>query len=740
MLKLAEISGLEHAARWLAASLLAPAAETRPQAIAALQHLLSTAPSRAARRALAARALEQSDASAGQAALSDDDETFSVADRVALAALTGGGRQALAPWLAGLAGDPRLGPLSDAASSAAAPAASPAVPSVGGEAERTEVGLGRAVIAQLADEADPTLLSSASGSLREDPSRRAPRPAVGPGAEPHGEEPPRRGRSALAEWPGEGTPEERRDRHAAAALVLEMAGDSDAASREYAAVVGADPTHEGAVRALVAHAPAAGGAELLASLARESSDPALSGLLLTEAALRLGDDPAAEALIEQAAEENPRLPFAVMLGMGRARARGDAPGVIKWLRARREGTSDPVERALDSVREALLVADSDSTLALSLLEEALAARPHDVGLRELCERMSPSSGTDRGSWREEVAGTAAPADRGGLLLDAALEYERAGDIDAAARAAHAAAELGGELVKITAERLAASGPGAAGLADELLTRAREEQDPKRQRELYERLGSLDRARGESSAMLWDTAILESNPGYLPSLRRLEHEYIGTGRNEELEPIAATLAELEDRSEASAHAQLAARARLLAENPTGAREMVNLAVKLEPPPLWALRTLSSLARNSGDDDASFKMDSHLSERASRAMDAATLALRASEAATRLDKVAEAKELLDRAVELMPEHLIALSTQSEVLEEGGRLRASSRGHGVRCCRELRRCTSSGGLVRRRRAVDRPGRRSRARSHVPGAGRGLGSPFRGRLRATANAVRRQ
>lgn len=475
--------------------------------------------------------------------------------------------------------------------------------------------------------------------------------------------------SAIAEWPGDESPEERRDRNAAAALISELGGDLDDAGRRYAAVLGADPTHEASVRALVAQAPPPGAAELLTALAEAIPEPAHSSLLLTEAALRLGEDPAAAALIERAAEADPKLPFAQIQGEVRARARGDAGGVVEWLRARRDGTTDPIERALDNVREALLVADGDTTLAVSLLEEALTARPGDVGLRELCERMSPGSGSDRGAWREEVAQTAAETDRAGLLLDAALEYEKAGDIEAAARAAHEAASLGGELVKITAERLAASGPGAAALADTLLTRAREEEDVQLRRELYERLGSLDRARGESSAMLWDTAILESEPGYLPSLRRLEHGYVGSGRAEELEPVAASLAGLLDRSEAQAHALFAMRGRRGSGDVNGAREMVTLAAKQEPPPLWALRAQSALARQSGDDAASYEADAHLSERASRAIDAATLALRASEAATRLGKVSEAKELLDRAVELMPEHLIALSTQAEVLEKSG-----------------------------------------------------------------------
>jgi cellulose synthase operon protein C len=107
----------------------------------------------------------------------------------------------------------------------------------------------------------------------------------------------------------------------------------------------------------------------------------------------------------------------------------------------------------------------------------------------------------------------------------------------------------------------------------------------------------------------------------------------------------------------------------------ARELVDLAFRQENPALWALRAESAHARVAGDDVSLLSADRQLSERANRAIDAATLALRAAEAATRLGQLSVAKELLDRATEMVPEHPVALTTLAEVLESTGDLRGAA-----------------------------------------------------------------
>src|SRR6185436_16654133 len=108
------------------------------------------------------------------------------------------------------------------------------------------------------------------------------------------------------------------------------------------------------------------------------------------------------------------------------------------------------------------VADSDLDLAERLLYEAIKARPNDIALRELYERVAPTESVDRAAWRERVAEASDPGLKAHLLAEAALEYARAGDNAAATRTGLEAAGLGaGELTLMRAERLAERGPGAA---------------------------------------------------------------------------------------------------------------------------------------------------------------------------------------------------------------------------------------------------------------------------------------
>ena len=668
--ELATLSGLELGARWLAASLLATDSSTRPKAIALLRQIIEDTDSPAARRALAARSLEQGDPS-GLASLLEgheaDSADLTAADRTSLAALTGAPSTLVDRWLARIETDPRLTPLTAAAASATRPPDAPLGPACGSEAKRAGLALGRALVASQAEGAEPGLLRStleAYAVAREDDplvSVLEGELALSAGAA---------GRVAhsIAATAGAEGPSGERDKHLAAGLLLEIGRDADSAARQWASALGADPGAEPPARALMAAATPSGAADLLVGLADAVSDEPRKALLLVEAALRVGmaseDFP---ALLDRAIESAPGLPFAHRLGKQQARQRGDAEALLGRLRRRRAASDDPIESALDAIREALLIADTEREAAATLLETASGARPTDVALHELAERLSPAGGSSRGAWREAVAASAEGPTRVRLLLEAALEYERADDLAAAARVADAAASTdGSDFARITAERLAAHGAGGAALAERLIAAAKVATDPHAQRELYDRLSELDRTRGDkSSALLWQNAILETNPKSLKALRALEHAYIGEGRVDELEPIATTLAELLDRNEANAHAMLAAR--LCSKQDTAKiRQLAERALAHAPPSLWALRTLSVVARDPKDDELALRVDKELSERVARAIDSATLALRAGEAAMRLGRLDDARGLLDRAVELVPDHPVALARQAEALE--------------------------------------------------------------------------
>ena len=680
--ELARIDGLERGALWLASSLFASASASRPRSIQLLQRLLEQGPDPLVSRALAARALEQGAPDALQAAIRQPGDAgdeaaptdpFTAADRAALGALTDGGAEGVRQSLEELAADESLRPLAAACEASSLPPGQLPTISSGEERSRSEVQLGRAVAAAVAKEHAPDLLRTASESFAithpDHPLSRVLALELALSAHDAANV-----AEALAAWPGDDEDGEAvRDRHLAAGLAYEAGGNSEAAMRQYASAAAADATYEAAARVLASRAAPHGAAELLLALARACGDDAQRALLLIEAAVRRGDEnpEGYQALLAEAAEAMPSLPFAYRLGEQHARANGDVERLVQWLQRRRDASTDEVERAMDEVREAQLVADSDLELAASLLEQASQARPGDVALRSLHDRLTPGARASKGEWREQLAGSLEPDQALPLLLEAALEFKRAGDAEGAARAAVAAVQRGSnELAEIAAERNAGAGPGSAALSEDLLSRARAAEDPTVERELYERCSKLDRARGDqSSALLWQTAILEHEPQYLPALRRLEQAYIEAGREDELGPVAATLAPLLDANEATAHAILAARIRARSGQWLETRDLVDIAVGSESPSLWALRQLSALARATGDDEAVLKADRWLCDLSTRGIDAATLALRAAEAAARLGNLPEASALLERAVELVPEHLVALTTRAEVLDSTG-----------------------------------------------------------------------
>jgi Tfp pilus assembly protein PilF len=678
LMSLARVPGLDRAALTLAAALLAPSSETRPLAIQALECLLAVDPSSKARRALAARALEQGSPSVLTTALAEpasdeDSPTISHSDRIALLSLTGSDVTSHRAAIDALLGDEELWPLA-AAALACRDDELPAAALPRSDAAKTSLLLGRC-LARLRPDL-PALERNAALEA-----------TVSAYAQAHPEAPIARMLAlelavdqvqaaavarSLSEWPpGErGSETAERDRLLLTALIHEIGGDREGAKRDYASAFAVDPRSEIAVRALLDDTAPNQSSLLLAELAEGLDDAARAALLFSEAAIRMGseDSEAFEKLLGQANDLDPTLPFATRYGEQAARTRADLDTLLRWLRLSRDATQDPRARAVDLVREALLVADSDLDLATSLLREAVKARPEDVALRELEERLRPDDDSERGAWREAAAQRLSDAGRADLLLEAALEYERALEHEKAAQTAAAAAREGGhELAALEADRLAARSSLAAALSERLFAMARDETDARAQRELYARLSALDELRGEaSSSLLWHNATLENAPDHLPALRRLEHEYLGTGREEDLEPVAARLSRLLDANEAAGHARLVAHLRAKRVDFSGVVEMTSFALDSDQAPIWALRALSAAAQAVEDDELSLRTDRELSQRTARPAESAALSLRAAEAATRLGKLDEARTLLDRAVELCPQHYVALTTHAEILE--------------------------------------------------------------------------
>jgi tetratricopeptide (TPR) repeat protein len=680
--RLREDEGLRGGAGWLGAALAAPSKATRAEAVDALREVTGGSHGPLARRALAARAIELGDAAAARAATeAADTAAFSPIDRVVLAALTGGAIDDARPWISACENDPETKAVAAAASAVLTdPARSDRdLVAVGQPDGQASVTLGRALAAAAgAPDAAAALdarhalaravhalseLDEASGVARAlsleldlvsgDAARVA---------------------EKIAGWRGSES-EAEAEVSIAAAVLTEAAGERDAADRAWSRVLEAEPTNVAATRARAAQATPAEAARLVAELAQASAEGPQAALLLGEAALRLsdaGDADAADPLLRRAVDMEPKLPFAVDLAQRAARMKGDRDGLLEWLRARRDASADPIDRAHDLVREALLLSDSDATAAGALLEEALRGRPADVGLRELYERLAPERPADAAAWREARANEAQGSEAARLALEAALEHERDGDLERAAACARRAVELGDtELAPIATYRLALRGHGAGDLVDSLLPLAREATDPVDRREIYERLAELDeRGRGDvGSGLLFRRTILEETPGHLPTLRRVASALIAEGRDDELEPIALETAKATDGTESVAHATVSARLRLRASGWDETLEPVQLAYGRVPRGLWVLRQMAAHGRARGEFALAREAEQQLAERMERPHEAATLLLRAAQSARRAGDDEGARALLERAAEAAPEHVLVHLELAAVLESAG-----------------------------------------------------------------------
>ncbi len=483
---------------------------------------------------------------------------------------------------------------------------------------------------------------------------------------------------ALQVWgAGWGSREEGAIGALAAAIVSERAGDRVRALDAFKAARTADPANEASLRAVAS----LGQVDIVAEMnefADDLGEGPRAAIARLEAVARsegILPEPTRAHLLDRAHSAAPSLPMASFLAERIARRAGDIDELIRWIREHRAGTSDPVERALDAVREALLVADREPALAGERLEEAHRAHPGDMALRELYERVGAESAHARASWREHRSAACSGEARALLLLDAAREYERAGDEEGALRCAEAAGAIDAFLGRVARERSELRARRGARLTEELLGIAKEAAEPSQRIEAYERLATLDATlqQDPASSMLWHRTILEERPEHLRSLRYVEEHLIGEGRGDELEPVATALARVlrGTGAECSAHAELAVHLHLRTPDARWdeTRELVEIAASEVDPSLWALRMRQAHARARGDDATFLAATLPLLERTSRPSEVVALLILSGEAALRLGQLEQARALLERATREDPQDVFGWTLLADVCRRAG-----------------------------------------------------------------------
>jgi tetratricopeptide (TPR) repeat protein len=662
---LQQLRTIGEGALWLASTLAACDREARAKVIEPLEVLQNGPHPVLASRALADAKLELGDVE-GARAIVTVGRTFTDAEQVAFGALTQAPSADLAAALSELSALPECAALAVAVESIVDRDA--ASFTVGDPASRSLAALGRALARDEADLETRMLdvaAANADGSVVRalELETHAESGAVGDLA------------VALAAWPTRHDTglDEERDRALAAALVYEFGGASEQALEEAHRALELDPASEAAARICLAHDNDSAPALLEALAAREGDTPLRGALWLIEAALRRterGEN--VQELLERAHELAPDLPFASALGSRLGRAAGDLDAVLRWVRRRRDASDDLVETAHELVREALLVAGEDESLAASLLDQACVARPEDVALRDLFDRLSPEPRADRPAWLAARADASEGASRARFALQAAWAFEQQGDLERAAHYAALADEAGPTpLAGVVKERLDALGPGAAAMRESLIEAARNAPTKAEEREAYEKLAELDAGprRDPEGSLLWHRSILEIDPASLPSLRRLEHSLVAEGREDDLEPLFADLAKYVDGAEAAAHARAAARLRLRVQPWENTQALVERAASAGDSNLWALRQLFAHARARGDHAGIFRAARALGYETDQPFEQAALFFRAAEAAAGSDRRDEALELVAEVLDRVPEYAPAHLLQVELLVQGG-----------------------------------------------------------------------
>ncbi len=436
------------------------------------------------------------------------------------------------------------------------------------------------------------------------------------------------------------------------ALLSERAGDKQRAAVAYNHARTFVPGSDGLLRIVSSVDESFDLPFALDSASEQAPNPHASALMRLEAAeraRRVSTDHT--ELLARAHQAEPSLGIASFLLQRGARRRGDVDDVLRWVAERAKLATDPLEAAIENVREALFLSERDPEASREKLESAHGVRPDDFALRELLERLWPQSPQSGAEWRAKYAPSAVGPARAVRFVEAALV---ASPHDAR-RYANEAASSGDPLARALLEQTEITSGDIGRLTEQLLDEARSASDVRGRREAYERLADIEHLQlhqqgGTRDA--WFKAILDREPLHMPALRALEHFYLGQGSDAELEPIAEKIAYAlggKPGGECAAHAQLAARLKLRGGmvDFEGMRPLVELAAQQPEPPLWSVRAKNAHARVTRSTQAILDTAVLLSERTARAGEVAALCRRGSEAALELNSEQVARGLLERA---------------------------------------------------------------------------------------------
>lgn len=452
------------------------------------------------------------------------------------------------------------------------------------------------------------------------------------------------------------------DRETLAALLYEAGGEEQLAHHAWQQVRTARNSREVAIRAILEGSANDEKRSILEETAEslDVQDERAPYLMLEAAMLAMGSEQTdIQRLLEHAHAISPDLILPMTMGEDFARNMGNTEAALDWLSKRSESTDDAVESALIAAQEAIILMSKDAMSAELSVLRAIEYIPTDTTLHELRNHLAPASSLTES--QSQATDELPDQQKLEILCQHAARAAWFGDWrvanDTAIRLAQAEAPTVGIL---WAEQAAIGGNHYPKLFEKLFSLARAESDPVVQREYYERLARIDPNAGqEGSVDLWQNAIIERTPGHLPALRGLERSIVRRGRWLDLASISEKLMQELDRNEALGYSWLTSTLHTYAGNWATGERFVDWAARQEPAPLWSLRRQLTHALAKSDWATAHAIECRLAERASYAGDATALTVRSAESAARLEQWDTAFARLKSALDLTPDHVVALS---------------------------------------------------------------------------------
>ncbi|MCS6797487.1 MAG: hypothetical protein NZ898_02970 [Myxococcota bacterium] len=354
-----------------------------------------------------------------------------------------------------------------------------------------------------------------------------------------------------------------------------------------------------------------------------------------------------------------------------ARRAGDAATLALLHESAATHAPDVVSQAREAFRAALACMAHDPQAALVWLERARADASDDLVLADLARRLEPAP-ERKAQMLLEIGRRAGPTLAPALRLAAARELVAAGR---RAQAAELCREILRErpndvLVDAWLERLELDAGEHARVAERWLARLRAVPDGAARRGLLQRLADLDvwERADTAGAVLSLQAVLEVDPGHMPSLRALERLAMDAGRDDDLAGIEESLARhVAPGPDVAAHARLAVRLRLAPESAAGSAGDEALAIAAERGlDAWTARRAAAAPLGV---ELQSRAVEYLHETAREATDRATYALRLAELGARSSDPSRALRWLRRACEHVPAHPVAAEKLARALDAAG-----------------------------------------------------------------------